>query len=392
MKKQSSASVLIYVLMILSTITMLLQHMMQGILINTAFAQAMVNRERAVMLAKSGLNVALAQLALLKPEEQKKDDAKKESEQPPTEKKDDKDIKEAKPIKKFFERVYPYLNRWQTFVLTEKIDGFDGQIKVCLTCEHGKININEAFDFAKMEFKKPFGDLLKGLEIPGKMPAGQLLAKLTNFLKQRKRKLDDLSELSSIPELKPLDIFYTPPQPALGPGKKTQPSPMLALLDIFTIWSGKNELDLLFLSDALCAILGLRRPLADDPEKRHEKNTLFAQKFDPKLAQNWDDNWAAIEPMYDQKPKIFSEIKGIFTKEFGPTDFSVLCCGKVGNVEQRLMAWISIGENLEEEIDDKKQDEKEAPKEGQDEQKQKAAKLEQKGEKMWFKINKIYWL
>lgn len=396
MKKRSSASVLLYVLMFVAAMTMLLQHMLRSLLVSSAFVKTMVNREKAVVLATSGLSIALAQLSLLRPDSEKKEDGKKgedkkDKEPSPMPAEAGKEKKGESPIKKFFAKVYPHLNRWQSFNLTEKIDGFDGRIDVCITCEQGKINLNEVFDFSKMEFKKPFDAILKGLAIPGKLAAGQLLARLTQFFKERKRKLDDLSELCSLPELKPLDIFYLPLRKQEGI-KKIQPSPILALLDIFTLWSGTQQLEMVMLSDAMCAIFGLRRALPDDSIKRQEKFTAFAQKFDPSKSSNWDDNWNVIEPIYEQKPKVFSELKGIFTKEFGPTEFSVLCCGKVGNVEQRLMAWISLGEDLEEKSDEKAQDGSDKKKEAAQATEKQAASKQQKTEKKWFKINKLYWL
>ena len=46
----------------------------------------------------------------------------------------------------------PTLNRWQTFELTEEIDGLDGEIKLCITCEDGKLDLNQWYDFNKKKF------------------------------------------------------------------------------------------------------------------------------------------------------------------------------------------------------------------------------------------------
>ena len=58
-------------------------------------------------------------------------------------------------------RILPTLNRWQEFDLKEKVDGVDGQIKVCLMCEEGKINLNRIIDFEKGTFD---GDGKIGME------------------------------------------------------------------------------------------------------------------------------------------------------------------------------------------------------------------------------------
>lgn len=345
-----------------------MQQMIRGVFVGTNFTRTMVDRERAEMLALSGINIAIAQLTYdEKEDENKKDDAAQEDKQP-------------KGTKGLIMRVIPHLNRWQDFALTEKIDGIDGLIRTCITCESGKININAAFDFEKMEFKKPFENWIKGLELPGKMPAGEMLTKLTEFFKKRKRKLDDISELLTIPGFKMLDIFYKPPvKPAKG--KKGQPNTDLALQDIFTIWTHGDKLDLLWLSDALCAIIGLRRPLADDALVRKERMSQFTQNFKKDMAQDWDANWKILENLYDQKPKNFSEVKNVFTKVFGPKVFSVLSCGKIGHVEQQVLA--VIREEVHKDLATDKQ------KENPPEEKKSESSSEPKKK---FKILRIYWL
>lgn len=373
MQKNKPAFIMLYVLMMLSLIVFLAHQMMRGVFVGSQFARTMVDREKAEMLALGGVNIAMAQLlydpADEKGEENKSEDANKGAE-------DGK----ARGLKKYVGRLIPHLNRWQEYALTEKIDGIDGVVRVCITCESGKININEVFDFTKMEFKKIYEALLKGLEIPGRLQPGEMVTRLTEFFKARKRKLDDVSELQQIAALRSLDIFYRPPVKALK-GKKSSPNPDIALQDIFTTWTADDKIDLLWLSDALCAIFGVRRPLADDALVRKERFNQFLQQFSKDKANDWDANWKVIESIYEQKPKILSELKNILSKEFGPKVFSVLSCGKVGLVEQTLLA--VIREEEQKEVAEDK------PKGTKTEEKDKQKSKE--GRKM-FKILRVYWL
>lgn len=372
MNRNHSGSILLYVLMMLSIILLLMQQMIHGVFVGSNFTRTMVDRERAEVLALSGINIAIAQLTY----DEKEDEKKKEEIAGAG--KQGKGV--LKGTKGFISRVIPYLNRWQDFTLTQKNDGVDGLVRTCITCEAGKININEAFDFKKMEFKKPYDELLKRLEMPGVMAAGEMLTKLTEFLKKRKRKLDDVSELLAIPGFRVLDIFYKPPlKPAKG--KKAQPNTDLALQDIFTTWTDNESLDLLWLSDALCAIIGVRRPLADDAQVRKERIGQFVQSFKKDMVGDWDNNWKILENLYDQKPKEFPQIKNVFTKVFGPKVFSVLSCGKIGHVEQKILA--VIREEISKDVATDKQ------KENLPEEKKSESSSEPRKK---FRILRIYWL
>ncbi len=374
MKRNSSASVVLYTLMILAAIVFLTQQLMRGVFVGSHFVKSMIDRERAEMLALGGINIAIAQLTF--DEEEAKAKQKKAAEANKIQSEEDK----KDPLIQHLQQVLPYVNRWRDFKLTEKADGIDGLIRVCITCESGKININQAFDFAKMEFKKPYEELLKGLEVRGKMPMGEMLTRLTELFKKRKRKLDDISELLEIQGLRTLDIFYRPPSKA-AKGKKSQPNTELALQDIFTTWSPDDKIDLLWMSDALCAIFGLRRPIADDPEVRKDRYKLFFENFKKDMAQDWDANWKVLEHIYDQKPKILQSFKEIFTKVFGPKVFSVLSCGKVGPVEQYVLAVIREDVRQQEQGPSNKEQQQDGKKSN-----------EPKKPKKMFTILRVYWL
>lgn len=53
---------------------------------------------------------------------------------------------------KFLEAFFPSLHQWQTFKLKEGVEGIDATIRICLSCEEGKINLNNIYDFKEKKF------------------------------------------------------------------------------------------------------------------------------------------------------------------------------------------------------------------------------------------------
>jgi len=396
MKKQRSGSVLIITLMMLSAIVLLTEKLITSVRVGSLFTKTMVYREHAEMLALGGINLAITQLTVdMTDKEDKKGSKPEEKEEETGEEKSEKSEGKGakkKDSKKYVAKLLPSLNRWQEFKLQESVDGIDGLIKMCITCENGKININEAFDFKKQEFKKDISSLLKKLEISGMLAPGELFTRFTEYFKKRNRKLDDITELSEIPGINKLDIFYNPPEKAEKKGKKSEPNKIIALQDLFTIWTDEGTINPLWFSDAVCAIFGLRRPLADDPRLRQESFKQFLGMFKENMTSDWEANWKTLEPLYEEKPKILPEIKNLFSKEFWPKVFSVLSYGKVGHVEQAVLA---IVKEVEEAPDTADKEEKKGENEAEKEKEAVGAESKDKkpGEsKKFFKILRIYWI
>lgn len=373
MKKQCGA-VLIFSLMILSIIIILTEQLIRSVMVGSSFTKTMITREHSEMLALGGINLAIAQLTLQDDESEKTEAADKDK---------------VPPIKKFVLNLISNLNRFQTFDLGSKIDGVSGQLKVCISCEHGKININEAFDFKKQEFRKEFQLLLAGLEIPGKIPAGEFIKRITEFLKKRSKKLYDVTELIDVPGFEKLDAFYNPPGfDAKGNGQQNSD---LALQDIFTIWSGDAKIDPLLFSDSLCAIFNLRRPRSDDVTKQKERFTKAVEDFKEDWGKDWDSNWKHLQNIYDGKPKVLSNVKDILVEKFDPKVYSVLSYARVENVEQRLLAIIKqVDENQDSKTEEKTQENDK--KQVENSQSSPSDKKSSKSVKKFFKIVRLYWL
>lgn len=382
MKNKRPGSIVIICLLVLSVIVVFTEQLLRNVLIGSLFTKTMVDREHAEILALGGIQVAIASLSIPESDD-KKDD---QQQQDPEKKADSHQIKKNK---KLLSKLLPHLNRWRTFQLKESIDGIDGEMKICITSEHGKININEAFDFKKQEFKKEYQVLLKGLEIPGKMAAGEMLKQITEFLKKRQRKLDDISELSLIPGFEQLNMFYEPPVRGTKK-KKSEANSEIMLQDIFTIWSCRDTIEPLLFSDALCAVFGIRRPTASDSSEMKEAFKKVTQSFSVQWLSDWDKHWPSVEPLYGEKPKFLKEMQPVFSKEFGPKVYSVLSCGKVGHVEQRVLALVRETAKKARAAEKSSDQQEKVPAQGQAQESEKQNKAPQS--KTMFKIDKIYWL
>jgi len=360
-------SVLLFTLLILSLLTILTQQLVRNVLIGSNFTNRIVAMEKAQMLALGGVNLAISQLTkrvLTEKEERRLNE---------------KDTPE-KAFQRFLLKVLPNLNRWQTFDLEEKFDGMRGQVKICITCENGKININEAFDFQKNEFKEKYKLLLQNLFIKGKLAEGEILKVLTEFFKTRKKKLDDVTELLEVPGLENVtDLFYKPPKMPESK-KNAEPNSDICLQDLFTTWSADDKIELLFFSDSMDAVIGLRRPLANDAQKLKEKFKTLIEAFKKDWGADWEKNWTNLQPIYGPISPHVKSYKDILSKEFGPGVYSVLSCGTAEGVEQKLLAVIK-----EVEKDDKEQQKNKTPEQNKKEQ-------EGKSSKKYFKILRLYWL
>jgi len=388
--KQSKAFIIVFALMIVSLMVYLTQQLVNGVFVTGNFVSIVVQREQAKMIALSGVQIAINQLLSLEIEEKDKD-KKKEGMDAHVAAGEESKQQEAQARlkvhdKKFLDQILPFLNRWRTFSFDEKQDGFAAELRICLTCEEGKINLNEAFDFKKLEFKKEYAALLKSLEIKDKLAAGELAAKLQDFLAKRQRKLEDISELMQLPVCKNLDIFYKPPEKSAQKKEEAQPNINLALSDIFTLWTESYEINPLLFSDGLCAMFTFRRPLATDPELLKKKFKEFKSQFKLEIARDWDAHWETLKILYEQKPVFFKEMQGIFSKEFGPRTYSVISYATVGKVTQRVIALVKKINRPH--AYDKQKDEKVPTQQAASEENE-AKSIRSKYD---YKILRLYWL
>lgn len=286
-----------------------------------------VNKEKAAALAFSGIQVALSQLSC------QKIDPKVSSD------------------KAMVYMLLPLLGRWQEFSLNEKRDGVQGSIKLCIVSEDGKFDINALYDFKTKKFlgeqekdeEKNYRKIFEKffLKVGTLVRAENLFPAFEAFLKKRDSELIDVTELLTIKEFEPFkkSVFYEPEM-----DKKC------ALLDLFTIWTGKTKLDTWLLSFSMKHSIGdvqadFKRPIDDESIKKIVD--IYAPNL--KFAQAWEKIFA---PLYGiPLASLSTYAKGVLDIKFGPTAFSVLSYGIVGKTIQKLLAIITLKKDPSSESD-----------------------------------------
>ncbi|MFC1845564.1 hypothetical protein ACFLX2_00375 [Candidatus Dependentiae bacterium] len=338
-RAQQPGYVLIFTLMLITLIVALVTSMANKSSVHSFYLKTMIDREKAKMLALSGVQIAVSQLATMHESSEPEVEAQVAKQE---EKKEDSSQEEAK---NFLINLLPVLNRWQTFNLTQKNDAITGKINVCIGCEEGKIDLNQLFDFVKKEFVnqgKKEKDYRKFMEeVFGKIQeivgGDGLFDKFENFLKERQTELYDPTELLTIKEFDRFKdkIFFEPE--TISSEDKVQVKQTIYLNDIFTLWSFQQELNPWLLSHSLKIMLGIKEEEKKEEREQEEKRlqkTLEEFKVEAKWPNSWNN---MLKPLYgidfDSLPK---EMKTAMGTKFEPTVFSVLSYGTVGDVTQKL--------------------------------------------------------
>lgn len=322
---KKSGYILILTLSIISLSVALVTYMVSSGRAFVPLAQSAIEREKARMLAFSGIEIVKSQLGTLPymatdtKKKQEKQDAKTDS---------------------LFSFLLPRMGRWQKFSLSKKYDGIQGEIGICMMSEEGKINLNALFD-------PKTGTLHKNLEGKDAITAFfALLEKITGikdvqkeleqFFKQRKTLLDDVTELLTIPSYAYFkqDIFYDPSFDETSPEMKKK----IYLTDIFTIWSPTYKIQPWLLSSSMRVLLNLA-PIHAYQEKDLERIVKEQLQQTP-ATLSWPQDWNTyLKLIFKNDFSILPKgIELIFDTKFEPTIFSVICYGKVGKTTQKLFA------------------------------------------------------
>ncbi len=327
--------ILITTLLVISLAVVMISVLINRSTVFFPLTQTVIEREKAKELAYGGLQLALSQLAYA--------DVVQEKKEPSPDQKDSKDNKPdtqqqtgAAQAQQFLKTLVPVLNTWQTIKLSAEHDNIDGEIKICIMSEDGKININELYDFKKhtfvgsskeqAELKKALAELFAAMK---KTSGSQdLFEALEAFLKKRDDKIRDVTELLTIKPFSTFknNIFYSPDTPQSAQGEKP-----IYLTDIFTLWTHKKTLDPWLFSYSIRTLLELPAP---DKVAASENIKNFKGTY------SWPASWNSIFAKVYKKD--FNNLpKGItllLNTTFGPETFSVLSYGTVGQVTHRLFA------------------------------------------------------
>ncbi|MDQ5890969.1 MAG: hypothetical protein QG604_843 [Candidatus Dependentiae bacterium] len=332
-----AGAVLIFSLLSMGIITVLTQQLMKSVSVGIMFTSRMVIREQVKMFAYGGLSIATAQLDQCYPEENKKDKAAGVQPSADQQASQGKQTKNKFSFKTFITTVLPHLGRWQTFELTDKIDGIDAKIQVCITVEEGKIPFGSVFDEPARDLTAQMKQLFKEFIPKKKMAAGEFATKLTAALKQRATKMQEISGLLLFAQQAKLELWYQPQE--LPRVKKDKPVPATyALQDMFTFWSQSSTMNPLFLTNALCLLCTVRGPQANDATSRKDQYKQLAENYEKIKSSKGDELWKNLGVLYETKPKLTGDFNALFSLEVEPRFYSVLSCATVAGVTQQILA------------------------------------------------------
>lgn len=358
--RNASGYILVLALIVVSLAVVLVSFVASRVTIYIPVTQTTVERQKALMLAYGGVQLAMSQLAYA-------DVAQEE----PTEQKEEA-AAQKKPgnvgVVTFLSTLLPHLNEWQTVKLSVANEGLNGEIKLCIVAEEGKININELYDFKKHAFislKKavpsavPPADPKKQaqpkpapikeaeenetekivqiiFEHVQKTQGGEnLFDAFATFLKNRQDKLHDVSELLKIKEFAVFKnaLYYEP-------FKVSEKTPArIFLTDLFTIWSGKKSIDPWCLSSSTSQACGFEinaEKSADAQSQQKENIKQFTGAY------NWPQDWDKyFKNRYNKDlPALPAGFQSMLATRFEPTVFAVLSSGTVGRITERVYALV----------------------------------------------------
>lgn len=304
----------------------------------TALAQ-----EKARLAAYAGIEMARSLLA--QPIEKEKEESQMGMERKPP----------AAPTQDeraaiFLKRLLGIINRWQTFVLPRQKNEEQASVTWCIVAEQGKIDINTLFDFKKKAFLgagAARGDTRKALQyvfdrVQKQIGGSNMLEGLENYLKARKKPIDDVTELLMIKEFEPFKnyLFYEPQQ-----AKDTKGA--VYLTDIFTVDSNSRTVEPWLLSESIAHILELKSAQATSREQRLKLAQEVLKDF--KRSAQWAQDWnKRLAPLYGKElQSLPKDIESMFNTPFEPKTFAIFSYGTVQEVTQRLLAIVEWTESVD---------------------------------------------
>lgn len=344
--KQQQGFIIPLVLMLISILIVLATSIYQKGSLFVPFMQVVKERENAKMLALSGIQIAMSQLAA--PEQFEKEKKKPAPTQPTAPKPNEQKEPQKQPAesaeqqaKNLLGQLLPTINQWQEYPMKKDIDGIEGTIKVAISCEEGKIDLNRIYDFASKKFVgegQQRGDWKKLLQyicqrIQKQMKiSDNLFESFEKFFKQRHSKINDATELLPLQGFKSFaqSLFY---DPSLQKSKESH----LYLLDIFTTY-GSPKLQPWLLSHSVQDIFELKIGKPLEMKKKQEMIQTIVKKLKPiiNVSQEWN---TLFQPLYGiEFKRLHKGLEAFFDGSFDPKIFSVVSYGVVGQVTQRIYA------------------------------------------------------
>ncbi len=313
MHNKQQGFVLVMALFIISLGSVLVTSLLQRALAFDRLHRVLIKQQQARMLALNGLEIARAQLT--NPLEIDK--------------------------KAVDQNLVPFLytDREQIFKLTDEKDGIDGEIKMYLSCEEGKLNLNKSYDFQQKQFIKVEKEVdaqtliaLVDKYIQQKFSLENFSQLLYQFFQKRGKPLEDVTEL--VTQKMTGDIFYD---------INTQDKEYLAFTDLFTLANPTFTLQPLYVSSSWAQLLQLEKQNLDKKQRLEIIKKLTAVKGQV----NWQNSWKELlAALFKKEYTVLPDgIKKILAPKIEVTAFNVISYGTVDDgagmpVTQKVCAYL----------------------------------------------------
>src|SRR3990167_9636677 len=317
MRQQKPGYILVLTVTLVSLLVVMVTQIFNRGSAYLAYTTTIEKREQAKMLAISGVRLALSQLYVKKPEQKQGKDEK-----PPSE--------EAL----FLKQVLPILNRWQTISVHQ--GGLDGDMKIYIACEDGKLNLNNLDEFEKQDFK--------GTKQEQEMFRKKILDKVKSIVHTdadlfigleklfKKNRINDVTQLLERPEyiIFANKVFVKPDMNITNPE--------IVLTDLFTTWSQEDGIEPWMFSQSMADVLGLQGAARATIESKKESLQTWIKLFKPTV--QWQQEWnTSLGKVYGVDYKTLPQgIEGMLATKFGPKVFSVVSYGIAGEIIQKVFA------------------------------------------------------
>jgi len=305
----------------------------------TSFCQVAVARERAKVLALSGVQMMRSTLSTAA-EKKQKTDAVLKAGKPGTGPVEPSQL----PTAQFLRTIIPILNRWQKVTVVDQ--STTGVLSMYLACDDGKFLLNGVL--TKLGFKQFSESAKKCTRDIMAMVAKNIGAKtdlsgsLYAFFQQRKGVwFNEVTEVLKVPGFEAFENRVFVPLKQEAPEKVQT----VYLTDLFTSRAKSGTLNPWVLSASVRVALGLNQQGEGDVAGQDLEGAL--KKF--KRTFNWKIDWNTIlKPLYG---KDFQSLpKGItswLSTNCEPMFFSVLVHAQVDGITQRLYALLARDEQRE---------------------------------------------
>jgi type II secretory pathway pseudopilin PulG len=312
MKTKQPGFVLVMALFVIALGSIFVTSLLQRAVSYDRLHRVLLKQQQARMLALNGIEIARAQLS-----------------NPLTLE------KEKNPVD---QNIVPflYVDQVQTFSLTTDKEGLNGEIKLFITSEEGKINLNKLYNFEEKKYLvDKDNDAQKNIALlnePIHKNFGiENFDQILNQLLQKKP-LEDVTQLIN-------KTFKGTLFKDLDAVEKGQ----VALTDLFTLASPNNQLQPLYLSNSLSNILQLEKQ-----ELSKEKRLEIVKKMGALKGQiQWQQQWKELlAPLYKKEyTGIPDVIKKSLASKIETTAFLVISYGKVDGghstqVVQKVCAYL----------------------------------------------------